>query len=160
MIRHFAIIFCIGIFYPMLIHFAVNAYQPLPKFEQVVVASARLAPTTPEGWKAWEEEDRAAEKRRDERLAAIDEATRPFYRDLILVATPLGIAAVLIGSFLGFVAVGRGLMLGGFVSLANGYSGYWPHLDGWVHYSSLLMVFCLAGFVGYREFMVKPNNPT
>jgi uncharacterized membrane protein YphA (DoxX/SURF4 family) len=68
-------------------------------------------------------------------------------------------ASILIGSFLPFPAVGRGLMLAGFINVANGYSGYWTHLGDWSRYISLLAVFALAVFAGYREFIVKPNNP-
>jgi hypothetical protein len=159
MIRHFAIVFGIGMLLPVLIHYGVEAYQPLPRFEKTLVASVRLTPTTPEGWKAWDEEERTAQEAQRKKLAEIDEATRPFYRDLILAATPLGIAAILIGWFLRFPAAGHGLMLGGFISIAIGYSGYWAHLDDWVRYPSLLVAFCLACSVGYREFMVKPNKP-
>jgi hypothetical protein len=160
MIRQFALIFGIAILYPMLIHYGVRAYQPFPKFEYTVYASARLAPTTPEGWKAWDEENRVAEQRHQEELATIDKATQPFYRSLILVAVPLGVAVILIGSFLKAQSVGLGLILGGCISIANAYSGYWAHLDDWIRYLSLLLAFCLAVFVGYREFMIKPNQPT
>jgi uncharacterized membrane protein YphA (DoxX/SURF4 family) len=160
MIRKLAIIVGVGILYPMLIYFGVGAFQPLPEIQHTVYVTARIAPTTPEGWKAWDEENRVAEQRHQQALVALDKATQPFYRALILFATPLGVAAILVGSFLKFHSVGLGLILGGFISIANAYSDYWTHLDDWLRYLSLLLAFCLAVFVGYREFTVRPNNPT
>jgi hypothetical protein len=157
--RKLAIIVVVGLLYPALVFYGVRAYQPFPEVQQYVVASARIAPTTAEGWKAWEEENRAADQRHRDALDAIERAAEPFYRALILIATPLGVAAILIGSFLKFHWVGLGLILGGFISIANGYSDYWTHLDDWVRYLSLLLAFCLAVFVGYREFLIKPNKP-
>jgi hypothetical protein len=159
MILRFAIIFGIGLLFPVLVRYSVQTYQPLPSIKQDIVVSVTLAPTTPEGWKVYEEEQRTEQEEQQKRLIEIDEATQPFYRALILVATPVGIAAILIGSFLKFVAIGEGLMLGGFISIADGFAGYWAHLDDWVRFSSLLAAFCLACFAGYREFMIKPNSP-
>jgi hypothetical protein len=160
MIRQFGIIFGISILYPALVYYGVRAYQPLPEFQYTVYASVRIAPTTPEGWKAWEEEDRAAEKRRQERLDAIDKATQPFFRAFILVAAPLGIAAMLIGSYLKFRSVGTGLILGGIISVTNAYSDYWNHLDDWIRYVSLILGLCLLIFIGYRQFIAARSNPT
>jgi hypothetical protein len=160
MMRQFVIIFGIAMLYPVLVYYAVNAYQPFPKFEYTVYASARIAPTTPEGWKAWEEENRAFEKKRQEELDAIDKATEPFYRALILIGTPLGLAAILVGLLLKSHTVGVGLILGGIVSVTNAYSGYWDHLDDRIHNVSLLFGLCLLIFLGYRLFRVARNNPT
>jgi uncharacterized membrane protein YphA (DoxX/SURF4 family) len=160
LVRQFAIVFSIAILYPMLVYYGVRDYQPLPEFQYYVVVSARVAPTTPEGWKVWEEENRAAEKKRQEDLDAVDKATQPFFRALILVATPLGIAVIFIGSYLRFHSIGMGLIFGGIFSITNAYWGYWNHLDDWIQYLSLLLGFCLLVFVGYRQFAVTRNNPT
>jgi hypothetical protein len=160
MMRQFVIIFGIAMLYPVLVYYAVNAYQPFPKFEYTVHASVRITPTTPEGWKAWEEENRAFEKKRQEELDAIDKATQPFYRALILIGTPLGLVVILLGLLLKSHTVGVGLILGGIVSIANAYSGYWDHLDDRIRYVSLLLGFCLLIFLGYRLFGGAPNNPT
>jgi len=160
MIRQFAIIFGIAILYPTLVYYSVRAYQPLPEFQYSYRITARLAPTTPEGWKAWEEENRAEEKKHQEELDTIDKATQPFFRALILVATPLGIAAIFIGSYLKFHSIGAGLILGSIISVTNAYWGYWSHLEDWVRLVSLLFGCCILGFVGYRQFVTVRNNPT
>jgi hypothetical protein len=159
MMRQFVIIFGIAMLYPVLVYYAVNAYQPLPKFEYTVHASVRITPTTPEGWKAWEEENRAFEKKRQEELDAIDKATQPFYRALIFIGTSLGLAAILVSLLLKSHTVGVGLILGGAVSITNAYSGYWEHLDDRIRYVSLLLGFCLLVFLVYRLFHMARNNP-
>jgi hypothetical protein len=159
MMRQFVIIFGIAMLYPVLVYYAVNAYQPFPKFEYTVHASVRITPTTPEGWKAWEEENRAFEKKRQEELDAIDKATQPFYRALIFIGTSLGLAAILVGLLLKSHTVGVGLILGGAVSITNAYSGYWEHLDDRIRYVSLLLGFCLVVFLAYRLFHMTRNNP-
>jgi hypothetical protein len=159
MMRQFAIIFGIAMLYPVLVYYAVNFYQPFPKFEYTVYASVRITPTTPEGWKAWEEENRAFEKKRQEEFDAIDKATQPFYRALIFIGTPLGLAAIFIGLHLKSQTVGVGLILGGIVSITNAYSGYWDHLDDRIRYVSLLLGFCLLIFVAYQLFNVARKNP-
>jgi hypothetical protein len=146
--------------YPTLVYYSVRAYQPLPEFQYSYRITARLAPTTPEGWKAWEEENRAEEKKHQEDLDTIDKATQPFFRAFILVATPLGIAAMLIGSYLKFRSVGTGLVLGGIISVTNAYSDYWNHLDDWLRYVSLILGLCLLIFIGYRQFIAARSNPT
>jgi hypothetical protein len=160
MIRQFAIIFGIAILYPALVYYSVRAYQPLPEVQYHYSVIARVTPTTPEGWKAWDEENRVAEKARQEKLDAIDKATQPFFRALILVATPLGIAAMLIGSYLKIHSVGTGLVLGGIISVTNAYSDYWSHLDDWIRYVSLILGLCLLIFIGYRQFIAARSNPT
>jgi hypothetical protein len=158
--RQFAIALSIATLYPALIFYGVRTYCPFPEPQYHVVVTARITPTTPEGWRAWEEEDRANEKRRNEELAALRKAAEPFFRTLIFVATPLGLAAIFIGSYLRNHAVGAGLVLGGMITVANGYWGYWNHLDNWVRWVSLLLGFCILVFVGYRQFVLARNSPT
>jgi len=141
-------------------YYGVRAYQPLPEFEEQLYVSVRITPTTPEGWKAWEEQDRAWQKEHQEKLDAEDKATRPFYRALILVATPLAVAAIVIGSYLKFRSIGAGLILGGILSVTNAYIDYWDHLNDLTRYTSLFLGFCLLSFVAYRRFVVPRNSPT
>jgi hypothetical protein len=67
------------------------------------------------------------------------------------LATPLGVAAILIGAFLSIYAAGTGLIVGGMASVAFGYFGYWQHLDDRVRFVSLLASFAILRFVSYRR---------
>jgi hypothetical protein len=160
LMRQLAIALGIAVLYPMLVYCGVSIFYPVPRLETRIYASARIAPTTPEERKAREQEDQAAEQRHKQELDAVDKATRPFFRALILVATPLGILAILIGSYLRIPAVGTGLILGGMSTVAGGYSGYWDHLDDWIRFVSLLVGLCILVVVGYRQFFAVRNGPT
>ncbi len=158
-IRQFATVFGIAVIFPALIYYGVRAYQPLPAVHYTAYVSVRLAPTTSEGWKAWEEEDRARQKKQQEDFDAVDKAAQPFYRALILVSTLLGTSAILIGSLLKFSSVGTGLVAGGIASIANGYLGYWNHLDDTARLTLLSLLICLLIFVGYQVLLAR-NNPS
>ena len=161
MLRAYQVVMTTGIaiVLPILVSLSVTLFQHYPHFEQHVAVTVRIAPTTPEGWKAWDEENEAEKRREREQSDAMDEATRPFYRLLILVATPIGIAAILVGSYLKIASVGTGLIFGGALTLANGYSGYWAHLDNGLRLASLLAGLCLVGLVLYRQFWSARNPP-
>jgi hypothetical protein len=161
-LRKFQIVIATGIaiVLPILVSFGVNLFQPYPHFEQHTAVTVRITPTTPEEWKAWEEENVADKRREREQRDAIDQATRPFSRLLILVATPIGIAAILVGSYLKIASVGTGLIFGGALTLVNGYSGYWAHLDNGLRLASILAGLCLVGLVLYRQSNAARNPPT
>src|SRR5579863_8897532 len=137
LVRQFVTVFGIAVIFPALIYYSVRAYQPLPDIQYTTYVSVSLAPTTPEGWKAWEEEDRAQQKKHQEDLDAVDKATQPFYRALILVATLLGTPAILIGAILKFNSIGAGFVGGGIASITNGYWGYWNRLDDTARFALL-----------------------
>jgi hypothetical protein len=69
----------------------------------------------------------------------------------VVVATPLGVAAILIGAYLAFHAIGTGLIFGGTFTVTSGYWSYWQYLDNWVPFISLLAGFAILLFVGYRR---------
>jgi hypothetical protein len=140
----------IAVLLPILVSFGVNLVQPYPQIERNVVVMARITPTTPEGWKAWDEENEAHERREQEQRRAIDDAARPFYRLLIFVATPIGIAAILVGSYLKIASVGTGLIFGGVLTVLYGYGGYWGHLDNIIRVVSILAGISILIFLAYR----------
>jgi hypothetical protein len=158
MARQFVVAIGITILFPLLIHYGVSLIEPHPDIQRRYYVSVRIMPTTPEGWKAWDEENRAAEQREKDERDAIDKASRPFLRLLILVAVPLGIAAIAIGLFLQNSSVGTGLIFGGMFAAADGYCGYWDHLDIWARSASLLAGACVAAFIGYRYFNAGRNT--
>jgi hypothetical protein len=63
----------------------------------------------------------------------------------------LGLAAILIGAYLSFQAIGTGLILGGILSVSWGYWSYWSYLDDWIRFVSLLAGFAILIFVGIRR---------
>ena|SRR5579872_5866380 len=157
--RQFGIAVGIAVFFPMLVSYGVSLIRPYPHIEHQVYVYATIAPTTPEGWKAYEEENQARNKREQERRDAIDKARQPFYWLLFLIATPLGIAATVAGSYLKIVSVGTGLIFGGMMNVLNGVSGYWEHLTRSGQIASLLLGLCLIAFVVYRQVITARHRP-
>lgn len=83
-------------------------------------------------------------------LEAYTAANKEFTWRLIIVATPLGVAAILIGAYLPFYAIGTGLILGGIFTVVFGYWGYWQYIENWARLVSLLLGFVILLFLGYR----------
>jgi hypothetical protein len=150
----------IAVLLPILVGFGVNLVEPYPQIERNVIVTVRIARTTPEGWKAWDEENEADKRREQERRQTIDDATRPFYRLLIFVAAPIGIAAILVGSYLKIAAVGTGLIFGGALTILYGYGSYWEHLDTSVRVVSVLAGLSILIFLAYRSSDGTRNPPT
>jgi hypothetical protein len=140
--RQIAIGFGIAIILPLLIHYGVSTFHPAPKLESSI---AQLAPD------ATADERKEYFAQQQQRQRAYAEAAKEFARILAIVATPLGIAAILIGAYLSLQAVGTGLILGGILTVAWGYWSYWSHLDDWIRFASLLAGFAILIFVGIRR---------
>jgi uncharacterized membrane protein YphA (DoxX/SURF4 family) len=86
-----------------------------------------------------------------QRQQAYSEAAKQFARVLTIVSAPLGVAAIFIGAYLKFQAVGTGLIVGGIFTVAWGYWNYWSYLDDWIRFVSLLAGFAILLFVGIRR---------
>jgi hypothetical protein len=158
LVRQFAVAIGIAFLLPLLVNQGVNLIQPYPHIESYIVGWVDAGPRTPEYAKIREEERRAREHRDEEESDAVDKATLPFSRLLILVATPLGVLAMLVGSYLRIASIRAGLIFGGTLTVFDGYSDYWHHLDNWVRFLSLLIGLCLVIFLGYRQFRT-PHSP-
>jgi hypothetical protein len=154
----FAITISIAILFPMLVHDGVSLIRPFPHIEHRVVVSVDAGTATSERAQATEDELRAMEKRLNDELDAFDEAARPYFK-LLFFVMPLVLAAMLVGSYTKIVSIGTGLILGGVITVADGYAGYWNHLDGWARFLSLLIGLGIAIFVVYRRLVVTRGAP-
>jgi hypothetical protein len=146
--RQIAVGFGIAIIFPLLVFYGVSTFHAAPKREAYFPfpTAISLPPSaTPE-----ERKERLDEQRK--RQEAFDAAVKSFARVLVMVSTPLGIAAILIGSYLTFHAIGAGLIFGGIFTVAWGYWGYWQYLEDWMRFVSLLAGFAVLLFVGHRVF--------
>jgi hypothetical protein len=64
---------------------------------------------------------------------------------------PIGLAALLAGSFLRVHAIGTGLMFGGIFSIADGYFNYWSELNDALKFASMAAAFVILLLVGYTK---------
>ena len=149
--RQIAIGFGIAIIFPLLVYYGIATIYPPPK--RVVVPSVTLSlperDATAEDRQKYRVEE---EKRREERQKSeetYNAAAREFARRMVIISTPLGVAAIFIGAYISLFAIGTGLIFGGIFSVASGYWGYWNFLEDWVRFVSLLAGFLILLFVGY-----------
>ena len=147
--RNIVIGFGIAIIFPLLIHYGVATFYPAPRYEQATITLS-ANPTT--------DERRLQAEQQKQRQDAYAQAARQFYRILAVVATPLGLAAILIGVYISFQTVGTGLILGGILAITWGQWGYWSFLDNWVRFISLLSGFSVLLFVGIRRVPPDTRN--
>ena len=78
------------------------------------------------------------------------------------IGVPLGIVAILIGSFVRVQAVGGGLMLGGIFTFTEGCYWYWTDLQRLGKFSVLLAAFVVLLWIGYQRFseLKQPAKPS
>jgi len=148
--KKFALGFGIAVIFPMMIHYGVSVFVAQPKWEDWVqnYYEERYNQGTDEEKKALEQEQNRLNEEYRERLAT-------FQKYLFFVAVPLGITAIIIGSFLSVQAIGTGLMFGGIFSICDGYINYWSELSDILRFSSLLVAFIVLLFVGYKKLEIK-----
>ena len=141
--RQLAIGFGIAIILPLLIYYGIRTVYPPPVMEQTPVAEQYNPHATPE-------ERRTNAQNQRNRQTAYSANAKEFARVLIIVSTPIGIAAILAGAYVANVAVGTGLILGGILTVAHGYWGYWSYADDWLRFVSLILGLVVLLFVGNR----------
>ncbi len=148
--KKFALGFGIAIVLPMMIHYGVSTFVTEPKWDDYQVKNyyQRYKHGTPEEKKALE----AEKGRLDEQYKKEEEQ---FQKNLFFVAVPLGIIAIIVGSFLSVQATGTGLMFGGIFSICDGYINYWSELSDALKFLSLLVAFIVLLFVGYKKLEKK-----
>lgn len=144
--KKFALGFGIALIFPIMIHYGVSTFIPSPKWQERYAYNnyQDYNKATPEA-KVKLDQDR---KQREDAWIAKE---KHFQSVLFLVAVPLGIAAILIGSLAAIQAVGTGLMFGGIFLLLDGYCNYWSELPDSMRFFSLLLAFIVLLYIGYRK---------
>ena len=144
--KKFAIGFGIAIILPMMIHYGVSTFSPAPKWEDYRIEPRyfNYSAATPE-----ENAKRAAEEQKIEDARKAHE--KRFAKSLFIVATPVGLLAIILGSVIVVQAVGSGLIFGGIFTLMDGYLCYWSELSDVLRFISLLVAFVILIWIGYRK---------
>ncbi len=142
--RQIAIGFGIAIIFPLLVYYGVSAFHPAPKVQSLITTQMLPPNATVDERKEYADQQR-------QRQETYNKAAREFSWILILVSTPMGLAAILAGAYLTFLSIGTGLILGGIFTVAWGYWSYWSYLDDRVRFVSLLAGFGILLFVGVHR---------
>jgi hypothetical protein len=149
--RQIAIGFGIAVIFPLLVYYGVATFHPAPQRQAVVAAVIMPPNSTAEERQTFSEKQRERQQKQQEQNDAFKSAAKDFARHLVIISTPLGIAAILVGAYLPLHAIGTGLIFGGIFTVAWGYWSYWFYLEDWVRFVSLLAGFLILLFVGYRR---------
>ena len=162
--RQIAIGFGIAIIFPLLVYYGVATFYtpPKPPTYPVVTTQAPGPNATQEERQKYFEAQQARQKDFREQQQIYAAAAKEFARHLVVISTPLGLAAILIGAYLPLYAIGTGLIFGGIFSAGLGYWGYWSYLEDWVRFVSLLAGFAILLFVGYYRVAgphTRPSSP-
>ncbi len=144
--KKFALGFGIAIILPMMVHYGVSTFSPRSSWRDY-----RDSGYYGSRQNASPEEKARLEKKRDEQIKILEEGRRRFQRNLFLVAIPIGIIAIILGSLTAVQAIGTGLMFGGIFTLVDGYCWYWSELQDWMRFVSLLLAFIVLIYIGYRR---------
>jgi hypothetical protein len=148
-VRQIIIGFGIAIMFPMLIYYGVATVTPPPRYEAYFPQTQAPPMSAPK-----EERDAYYAQLQVQRQQANRDfqlARARFAQKLIVVMVPLGVAAILGGYFLGVNAIGSGLLLGGIITVAFGYAGYWGLLYPWMRFASLAAGMLMLIFIGYKH---------
>jgi hypothetical protein len=150
--REIIIAIGVAIMLPMLVYFGVRTLFPAPRIEAYVQVLPFQQNMTAE------ERTARDQKLREQRLA-FDIANAKFATILLGIATPISVAAILGGSYLGLQVVGTGLILGGILTLCWGHWNYVNHVSDWLRFLSILIGFLSLLFAGYRhlKYAAKPS---
>lgn len=148
--KRFALGFGIAIIFPAMIHFGVGVISPQPKWENYQTENyyEKHERASVEEQKAMEAEKTRLEKQRQT-------AETRFEKHLFYFAVPLGILAIIVGTYLPHKVIGAGLMFGGIFSATDGYFNYWRELSDTLKFSSSLCAFVVLLIVGYLKIGEK-----
>ena len=102
--RQIAIGFGIAIIFPLLVYYGVSTLHPSPKWQTFHETIQAPGPT------ATNEERKAFLDKQQADNTAYGAAAKDFARILIIVATPLGVGAILVGAYMRLHAIGTGLI--------------------------------------------------
>lgn len=145
--KKFALGFGIAVILPMLVHYGVSTFTPMPRWQDYYGYGGYYAQDN----NATPEQKAKLQDERKKKEEAYRNSEKRFQQHLFFVAVPVGIAAIIIGALSSIQAIGTGLMFGGIFTLMDGYICYWSELQDWMRFLSLLAAFIVLIFIGYRK---------
>ena len=150
LVKKIALSIGIVIVFPMMVYYGVDTFSPAPKYADYQVKDYYdiLQHGT-------EEQKKVAKTKQDKLDKERDAKYKEFERTMFFVSVPLGLAAIIIGAFLGAQAIGTGLMLGGIICISEGYIIYWENLESVYRFISLVLGFIVLLVVGFLKIEVK-----
>jgi len=146
-----AVTFGLAVILPVLVYYGVSTAGPPPKYEDYCVKSYEARTES-----ASKEEKFRLEKEEQKLSKAREAAEKRFEERLFEAAAPIGILALIIGSFLRPATVGAGLMFGGLFTFTEGLWWQWRELPDGMKFVMLLVATITIIIIGYRRL---PGTP-
>ncbi len=144
MVKRFALSLVIAILFPMLIHFGARVLAPpfpvtnYPIYQQSFNANAQ---ESKEKFTAYQTKMKQA---MTDNTTLMKIYTNKLAKIALFFMIPMGFVAVLIGILLRIEAIGSGLMLGGILTIIDGYITYMPSSTPLGNFITLLFIFIVV----------------
>lgn len=152
---NFAIAMGIAILLPMLVIYGVKTFSPPPEWEDYHTRQLYEEPSpekiTPE---------KKAERMREQQEASerMEAARKQHQMHLFFTAVPVGLIAIIAGTFIRVPALGPGMVFGGVFTLVEGYLFNWQELSDPIKFVSLLIALIVLGITAYRRLGSPANE--
>ena len=151
---NFAIAMGIAILLPMLVIYGVKTFSPAPNWEDYHTRQLYEEPS-PEKITS----EKKAERMREQQEASerMETARKQHQMHLFFTAVPVGLIAIIAGTFIRVPALGPGMVFGGVFTLVEGYLFNWQELSDPIKFVSLLIALIVLGITAYRR-LGSPTN--
>lgn len=138
----------IAVILPIMIHFGVEILVEDPMQGDYQVEAYYETMRNNDLSDSEKEQVREEQKALDE---LFEERKKRFQLILFSVAVPLGITAILIGTFLKSKGLGTGLIFGGLFSTVNGYMHHWQSIGETIIFVSMLIIFLILIYISMKK---------
>ena len=145
---NFAIAMGIAILLPMLVFYGVKTFSPAPDWEDY---HTRQLYEEPPAEKITPGEKAEMARQQEEAAAKYNTAQKLHQMHLFFTAVPVGLLAVIVGTFIRVPALGPGMVFGGVFTLVEGYLFNWQELSDPIKFVSLLIALIVLGITAYRR---------
>ncbi len=152
---NFAIAMGIAILLPMLVIYGVKTFSPPPEWEDYHTRQLYEEPS-PEKITPEEKAERA--RKQQEASERIKAARKQHQMHLFFTAVPIGLIAIIAGTFIRVPALGPGMVFGGVFTLVEGYLFNWQELSDPIKFVSLLIALIVLGITAYRRLGSPANE--
>ena len=149
-VKQIAVWFAIVVLLPLTVWYGTGAFSPPPEWKEYTKATSRLEDRIRDSKEEAQKEKLRQEKDRLDK--ELEEAERVYYRHMFWVAYPIGLVAIILGTFYPVQAVGAGLMFGGLGSLTAGCYSYWDNMSAWLRFGSLVLALIVVLTLGTWKF--------
>lgn len=152
--KKFALGFGLAVLLPFLIYYGVSTFSPPPKWDYQTERyqfDTKNSPLTKE-----EFAQRKAEY--DKYDKDYQAKHKEFQQHLFFVAAPIGLIALIAGSFVSVQAVGTGLMFGGVFTFLEGVLSNWSEIQDSMKFGLLLITFAILILIGYKKLSPRSGD--